>query len=100
MERCPNCRARWDGNDACRRCGMDLSSLLAVERTAEQLIRRGICHLASTRPEAARRDFTRALRLQSAPFTEVLLGFERQTQTAGREHLAGVRQGLADENHD
>ena len=31
MDRCPNCRARDPGQTQCRRCGMELSPLTAVE---------------------------------------------------------------------
>lgn len=78
MERCPNCRARWDGSGTCRRCGMDLSSLLAVERAAERLIARGISRLVVNETRGATSDLTRALELHRAPFTELMLGFIRQ----------------------
>ena len=88
MERCPNCRARGDGSETCRRCGMNLSGLLAVERASEHL--RGISHLAVAETQAAKSDLTRALRLHSAPFTELLLGFAGQLEETGPGHLTGT----------
>lgn len=49
MERCPNCRARWESGETCRRCGMDLVPLLACERAAESLMTRALAALAAGR---------------------------------------------------
>ena len=75
MERCPNCRARWDGSTSCRRCGMDLDLLIAAERAAEHLVARGIAHLAVADPAHARRELTLALALHRTDFAELLLDF-------------------------
>ncbi|MEA3274144.1 MAG: hypothetical protein U9Q81_02365 [Pseudomonadota bacterium] len=80
MERCPNCRARWDGNETCRRCGMDLAALFAVEKAAEHLTVRGIARLAAEDTVAGRHDLSRALDLRREPFAEMLLGFARQLE--------------------
>lgn len=77
MERCPSCRARWDGNTSCRRCGMDLAALLAVERAAEQYTLRGVTQLAAGDPVAARQHLSRALGLHRTPIAALLLGFAR-----------------------
>jgi len=77
MERCPSCRARWDGNATCRRCGMDLAALLAVERAAEHFTLRGVTHLATDDPATAGQDLSRALGLHRAPIAALLLGFAR-----------------------
>lgn len=74
MERCPNCRARTDGADTCRRCGMALGLLAATERAAEHWLRRGIGHLAAGAPEAAARALERSLALRRDPLAEQLLG--------------------------
>lgn len=37
MERCPNCRASYQQGAECRRFGMDLSLLLAIESQAQAL---------------------------------------------------------------
>ena len=78
MERCPNCRARVDDADTCRRCGMDLGPLIAVEEAAERLTARGIAHLAAADLAAAVRDLEGAIRLRRDGFTELLVGFTRQ----------------------
>ena len=56
MDRCPNCRARSNGADTCRRCGMELGLLMAVEEAAKRLTTQGITHLAAADCAAARRD--------------------------------------------
>lgn len=74
MERCPNCRARTEGADTCRRCGMALGLLTATERAAEHWLRRGIAHLAAGAPEAAIQALSRSLALRRDPLAEQLLG--------------------------
>jgi hypothetical protein len=99
IERCPNCHARWDGNRTCRRCGMELSALIAVEQAAERLITGAVACIAATEPhaaaptlgrvlrrpevtraliEGATRDLTAAVSLHGTPFTRLLLGFAKQ----------------------
>ncbi len=77
MDRCPNCRARSDGADTCRRCGMELGLLIAAEEAAERLTTQGITHLAAADYAAARRDLDKAIGLRREPFTDLLLGFAR-----------------------
>ncbi len=77
MERCPNCRARRDGGPTCRRCGMDLNALLAVERAVETLTARAVAHLAAAAVPAAIDALVQARRLSAEPFTGHLLGFSR-----------------------
>jgi hypothetical protein len=100
IERCPNCHARWDGNRTCRRCGMDLSALIAVEQAAERLITEAVACIAATEPDnntsqalgrvlkrpeltralvgGATRDLTAAVNLHGTPFARLLLGFAKQ----------------------
>lgn len=78
MERCPNCRARSDGADTCRRCGMALGLLLVTERAAERWLRRGIAHLASSEPDAAAEALRRSVALRRDPLAEHLLGLLRR----------------------
>lgn len=85
MERCPNCHARWDGADTCRRCGMDLAPLVAVVKAAERLTARGVTHLAAADLPAALRDLDEAIGLRCEPFAELLLGFAR--------HLDAMQSG-------
>jgi hypothetical protein len=86
MERCPNCRARTDGTDTCRRCGMALGLLQATERAAEHWLRLGIAHLAAGAPQAATRALNRSLALRHDPLAEELLelapGLVRQVSGA------------------
>lgn len=82
MERCPNCRARGE-DTTCRRCGMDLANLTAVEQAAERLTALGVAHLATGDPAAARDDLTQALDLRHTPFAELLLGFAEEIQKPG-----------------
>ncbi len=75
MDRCPNCAARWDGQAACRRCGMELAGLSEVEQAAESRVAQAIAQLAAANPEAASRSLTQALALRRTPLAEHLLGF-------------------------
>jgi len=84
MERCPNCRARGDGGPACRRCGMDLALLQAVERAAERELRQAVARLAAGEPEAAARAARRALSLQRHPLAERVAGFVQAQQAGDR----------------
>lgn len=77
MERCPNCRARRDGGETCRRCGMDLAPLLAVERGAESLLARAVVELAGAEVPAAIQTLTKARGLSADPFIGHLREFAR-----------------------
>ena len=77
MDRCPNCRARWEGGETCRRCGMDLGPLLAVERAAESLLARAVAQLAADDTEAAIHSLTRACGLSADSFIGHLSRFAR-----------------------
>lgn len=75
MDRCPNCRARRDEGDTCRRCGMDLAALLDVEQTAEALIAQAIGQLAQGQADAAVRTLVKAEALRADPFVSYLRAF-------------------------
>jgi len=83
MERCPNCRARWDESVICRRCGIELAKLIEVKQAAERLTRLGVAHLTVGDAAAARDDLSRALGLRREPFAEMLLGFTRRLEVEG-----------------
>ena len=83
MERCPNCRARWDESMICRRCGMELGRLIEVEEAAERLTLRGIMLLATGDPATAADDLALAQGLRRTPFAETLLGFAREIERQG-----------------
>jgi len=74
MERCPNCRARCDGGPTCRRCGMDLTLLQAVEQAADHQLRQAVAHLAAGDSAAAERAARRALALRRTPLAQRLAG--------------------------
>jgi|GEM_PF-822937 len=86
MERCPNCRARWDGGEHCRRCGLDLKPLLAVEQAAHRRIARALGRLAEGDRERALTDLAQARALHREPFIDLLLGLIRSD--AASERLA------------
>ncbi|WP_295388775.1 hypothetical protein [uncultured Thiodictyon sp.] len=77
MDRCPNCRARREAEETCRRCGMDLCGLLAVEQAAAGLITHALRQLAAGEVAAAIQTLTRARALNADPFIVHLLGFLR-----------------------
>lgn len=75
MERCPNCRARPEGGDSCRRCGMGLSLLLATERAAERHTTRAAAALARGDVEGALDALHQAQSLTADPLVRHLIGF-------------------------
>ena len=77
MERCPNCRARYETGETCRRCGMDLRLLLAIERAAESMTADAVAQLAAGETNDAVRALTRARGLSAEPFIAHLLAFAR-----------------------
>jgi hypothetical protein len=77
MERCPNCRARYEAGNHCRRCGMDLSLLLAVERAAESMTAEAVSQLAAGEIPDAVRTLARARGLSAEPLITHVLGFAR-----------------------
>ncbi len=91
MERCPNCRARWDGGEHCRRCGLELASLLAAEHAAHRLIARALARLAAGDGTAALSDLSRARGLHDEPFITLLQGFAHcETGDDGHRPIASA----------
>ena len=84
MERCPNCHARDPGVDQCRRCGMELGSLLAAQGAARILRQRAVLDLAGGYTQAAMAKLERARLLHRDPFGDLLLGFVRQHRAGSR----------------
>jgi hypothetical protein len=78
MDRCPNCRARWDGGETCRRCGMDLAPLLVVEQATEGLLARAVAQLARGDSPGAIRTLAKAQGLSAEPLVRHLEGFARR----------------------
>ena len=82
MERCPNCRARYESGDSCRRCGMDLGSLLALERAVDAQIIHALGQVARGEVPAGLHTLAQARKLHPTPMTAHLMGFAQD--------LAGV----------
>lgn len=97
MQRCPNCKARDDGGDNCRRCGMELGLLRRTERAAERLTRQAFRQLAIEQPAAAETTLLRVRSLQQQPLAEQLLGFIRAEEIKARTILA-QRHRIIDSN--
>jgi hypothetical protein len=92
MERCPNCHARWDGAEHCRRCGLELAPLLAAEHAAHRLIGRALARLAAGEGTAALSDLSRARGLHDEPFIALLQGFAgSEAGDDGRMAIASAR---------
>ncbi|MBK5930731.1 hypothetical protein [Halochromatium salexigens] len=95
MDRCPNCRARLDGAETCRRCGMELGLLRATERAADAWLRRAIAHLTRDEFECARQALHRALALRRDPLAESLRGLLHRTSSAVFEPLTASATAAA-----
>ena len=77
MERCPNCRARYKEGQECRRCGMKLGGLLAIEAQARAQEWLAIQQIAADNLAGAEQTLIQTLRLYASPLAERLLGFVR-----------------------
>lgn len=98
MERCPNCGARLTGGDGCRRCGLELASLLAAERSADRLIRTALARLAEGDADGALSALSRARSLHGDPFLDFLRGFAQAEATCQKLPAGPAgHQGPADD---
>ncbi|WPL17021.1 hypothetical protein Thiowin_02006 [Thiorhodovibrio winogradskyi] len=88
MDRCPNCRARADGTTHCRRCGMELDRLAAIEQAAEQHLQIALRALASGQRPAAKTALHQAQGLKNQPLAAKLLGFIGVLDDAARVDFA------------
>lgn len=77
MKRCPNCRARYKEGQECRRCGMNLGGLLAIEAQARAREWLAIQQIAADDLAGAEQTLIQTLRLCASPLAERLLGFVR-----------------------
>ena len=100
MQRCPNCKARCDGNSACRRCGMDLTLLIRAERAAERLARRALIQLAAEDSASAERTLRQAQALHRSPRLDQLLGIIRHQEARARAAFAQRHRILAENPWD
>lgn len=84
MDRCPNCRARLDGSEHCRRCGLELSLLQAVDQASQAAIARAVHRLADGDPSGAIRALEQARFLSGDPLAAALLAFVHSSPDAAR----------------
>ena len=89
MDRCPNCGARNPGDRQCRRCGMDLSLLLAVEVAAHQQVHEALERLATGDDAAGQVLLNQASALHHDPMIDLIRGFaERFADQDSSNHPA------------
>ena len=81
MERCPNCKARYKGEDTCQRCGMELSRLIQIENQVRHLERVAIQKILAQDAFAAEKILNDALILQNSPSAKILLDFVQNDLT-------------------
>lgn len=81
MERCPNCKARYKGENTCQRCGMELSRLVQIENQVRHLERVAIQKILAQEAFAAERILNDALILQNSPSAKILLDFVQNDLT-------------------
>jgi predicted amidophosphoribosyltransferase len=86
MDRCPNCRARLDGSDQCRRCGLELKLLQAADRAGDVALARAIRRLAEDDRAGAIRELKQARALSGGAFVSALLAFARLTPSPESAH--------------
>ncbi len=72
MEHCPNCAVQSPGQPLCRRCGMELTLLLAVEAQAAKALGEALSALSQGCPQVAQAALTRAQKLQRDPLLQTL----------------------------
>lgn len=77
MPRCPNCRARLNEAEHCRRCGMELTRLLETQRAAQWQLMEALGHLEADDAAGAIAALERSRALYREPFSDLLLGFAR-----------------------
>ncbi len=78
MQRCPNCRASYHEGSQCRRCGMELASLLAIEAAAEELMQTAVSCLTRSHSVATIALLQQAISLKHDAFAELLLAFAHE----------------------
>lgn len=88
MERCPACRARMGGSPVCRRCGCDLTLVLAAAEEAEKALTRALWALMQGAPEEALVEVERARGLDSSGLVRCIAAFVHHY----RDYLSPQRQ--------
>ncbi|HSH49223.1 MAG TPA: hypothetical protein VK991_11620 [Halomonas sp.] len=77
MPRCPNCRARLNEAEHCRRCGMELTRLLETQRAAHRQLMEALGHLEAGDAAGAIAALERSRTFYREPFSDLLLDFAR-----------------------
>jgi hypothetical protein len=75
MDRCPNCRARYQEGARCRRCRMELGQLLAAEAAADRFLCQALATLAEDDTATAVTMLNHARALRNDLLLDLLLGF-------------------------
>ena len=75
MTRCPLCKARYRGQQLCRRCRADLSIPVAVEDAAALRARHAVRELVAGNIEAAKTHAAKAAQEHGTRFHSLLYGF-------------------------
>ena len=100
MERCPNCRASYKGGQECRRCGMKLGELLAIEAQARAREWLAIQQIAADNLAGAEQTLIQTLRLCASPLAERLLGFVRAAAVGADDATLEPIQSLSTDPPD
>lgn len=75
LTRCPVCRAQWQGQTLCRRCGAELHLIEKIVVSATELERLAVKELLEGRPTKAMTTLRQAARLRVTPLGRALAGF-------------------------
>jgi hypothetical protein len=73
MQRCPVCRATFNGETICRRCHADLSALLKIEQEAESLAKQAAQLWVARKSGAAVEAARSSLALKITPLARAIL---------------------------
>lgn len=75
MERCPNCKVRYRGGETCRRCGIELTWLLEIDRQAATLRNKIIAALRDNQQSTALNYVKKHRQLVADPWVDTLYQF-------------------------
>ena len=95
MERCPVCRARFNGDAVCYRCSAELGDLLSLETQANFWACQAVRQLAAGHLTGAEQSAVQMCRIHYTPTAGVLLGFIRWLKERNpEEQKPGVLDGF------
>jgi hypothetical protein len=96
LQQCPICRARLDGNDSCRRCRAELSTVRRVSEHGAALAGAGLHRLAAGDRAGAVRLLRRANILWTTPdLVAILSALANATDPFGERTGADRNDGVA-----